>query len=60
MTKPRIVLNLCMSFGSSFGRTYSKWVIDREYDWSPKCCVCHAVIEEGGDPQTTRLGCLRM
>ncbi|CAL5329382.1 unnamed protein product [Camellia sinensis] len=40
-------------------QTYSEWVIDGEYDWPPKCCLCHAVIEEGIDPQTTRLGCLR-
>ncbi|CAL5377486.1 unnamed protein product [Camellia sinensis] len=40
-------------------RTYSEWVIDGEYDWPPKCCLCHAVIEEGTDPRTTRLGCLR-
>ncbi|XP_028073768.1 uncharacterized protein LOC114276176 isoform X3 [Camellia sinensis] len=42
------------------GRTYSEWVIDREYDWPRKFCICHAMIEEGTDPQTTRLGCLRM
>lgn len=41
-------------------RTYSEWVIDGEYDWPPKCCQCHVVLEEGTDSQTTRLGCLRM
>ncbi|XP_028123790.1 zinc finger protein-like 1 homolog isoform X3 [Camellia sinensis] len=41
-------------------RTYSEWVIDGEYDWPPKCCLCHAAIEEGTDPQTTRLGCLHI
>ncbi|XP_052194163.1 uncharacterized protein LOC127802411 [Diospyros lotus] len=41
-------------------RTYSEWVIDGEYDWPPKCCLCQAVIEEGTDPQTTRLGCLHI
>lgn len=41
-------------------RTYSEWVIDGEYDWPPKCCLCHTVIEEGTDPQTTRLGCLHI
>ena len=41
-------------------RTYSEWVIDGEYDWPPNCCKCNAVLEEGTDPQTTRLGCLRM
>ncbi|KAK3013908.1 hypothetical protein RJ639_009436 [Escallonia herrerae] len=39
-------------------RTYSEWVIDGEYDWPPKCCLCHVVLEEGTDSQTTRLGCL--
>ncbi|CAL5434144.1 unnamed protein product [Camellia sinensis] len=41
-------------------RTYSEWVIDGGYDWPPKCCLCHAAIEEGTDPQTTRLGCLHI
>uniref|UniRef100_A0A5B7AEF9 Putative zinc finger protein-like 1 n=1 Tax=Davidia involucrata TaxID=16924 RepID=A0A5B7AEF9_DAVIN len=41
-------------------RTYSEWVIDGEYDWPPKCCLCHAVLEEGTDSQTTRLGCLHI
>ncbi|KAL3843853.1 hypothetical protein ACJIZ3_001256 [Penstemon smallii] len=41
-------------------RTYSEWVIDGEYDWPPKCCQCEAVLEEGTDPQTTRLGCLHV
>lgn len=41
-------------------RTYSEWVIDGEYDWPPKCCHCQAVLEEGTDPQTTRLGCLHV
>ncbi|KAI8532668.1 hypothetical protein RHMOL_Rhmol11G0231400 [Rhododendron molle] len=41
-------------------RTYSEWVIDGEYDWPPKCCLCHTGIEEGTDPQTTRLGCLHI
>ncbi|XAR52920.1 hypothetical protein NMG60_11021254 [Bertholletia excelsa] len=41
-------------------RTYSEWVIDGEYDWPPKCCLCHTVLEEGTDPQTTRLGCLHI
>ncbi|KAL6964102.1 hypothetical protein U1Q18_035157 [Sarracenia purpurea var. burkii] len=41
-------------------QTYSEWVIDGEYDWPPKCCLCHAVIEEGTEPQTTRLGCLHI
>ncbi|CAL5338799.1 unnamed protein product [Camellia sinensis] len=53
--------NLSIDYRSrTLGRTYSKWVIDKEYDWSPKCCLCHAVIEKEADPQTTRLGCLRM
>ncbi|KAK9286822.1 hypothetical protein L1049_015227 [Liquidambar formosana] len=39
-------------------RMYSEWVIDGEYDWPPKCCLCQAVLEEGTDSQTTRLGCL--
>ncbi|XP_047336943.1 zinc finger protein-like 1 homolog [Impatiens glandulifera] len=39
-------------------RTYSEWVIDGEYDWPPKCCLCISVLEEGTDAQTTRLGCL--
>ncbi|EPS60524.1 hypothetical protein M569_14279 [Genlisea aurea] len=38
--------------------TYSQWVIDGDYDWPPKCCYCQAVLEEGTDPKTTRLGCL--
>ncbi|PIN10193.1 putative E3 ubiquitin ligase [Handroanthus impetiginosus] len=41
-------------------RTYSDWVMDGEYDWPPKCCHCEAVLEEGADPQTTRLGCLHV
>ncbi|KAK4424261.1 hypothetical protein Salat_1619500 [Sesamum alatum] len=41
-------------------RTYSEWVIDGEYDWPPKCCQCQAVLAEGTDPQTTRLGCLHV
>ncbi|XAR72959.1 hypothetical protein NMG60_11019776 [Bertholletia excelsa] len=41
-------------------RTYSEWVIDGEYNWPPDCCLCHALIEEGSDPQTTRLGCLHI
>ncbi|EYU37573.1 hypothetical protein ABFS82_02G043900 [Erythranthe guttata] len=41
-------------------RTYSEWVIDGEYDWPPKCCNCQAVLEDGADPQTTRLGCLHV
>ncbi|XP_073309004.1 uncharacterized protein [Primulina huaijiensis] len=41
-------------------RTYSDWVIDGEYDWPPKCCYCQAVVEEGADSQTTRLGCLHV
>lgn len=41
-------------------KTYSEWVIDGEYDWPPSCCQCHAVLEECGDPQTTRLGCLHV
>ncbi|KAL1801971.1 hypothetical protein ACET3Z_030618 [Daucus carota] len=40
--------------------TYSEWVIDGEYDWPPKCCKCQAVLEEGTDGQTTRLGCLHV
>ncbi|GER42140.1 RING/U-box superfamily protein [Striga asiatica] len=41
-------------------RTYSEWVIDGEYDWPPKCCKCQAVLDEGSNPQTTRLGCLHV
>ncbi|XP_074269484.1 uncharacterized protein LOC141592646 [Silene latifolia] len=41
-------------------RTYSEWVIDGDYDWPPNCCKCNAVLEEGTDPQTTRLGCLHV
>ncbi|KAA8545779.1 hypothetical protein F0562_020770 [Nyssa sinensis] len=41
-------------------RTYSEWVIDGEYDWPPKCCLCHATLDEGTDSQTTRLGCLHV
>ncbi|KAK6945995.1 hypothetical protein RJ641_013539 [Dillenia turbinata] len=41
-------------------RTYSEWVIDGEYDWPPKCCQCQAVLDEGTDNQTTRLGCLHV
>ncbi|KAK1439967.1 hypothetical protein QVD17_05792 [Tagetes erecta] len=41
-------------------RTYSEWVIDGEYDWPTKCCHCQAVLEENGDSQTTRLGCLHV
>lgn len=41
-------------------RTYSEWVIDGEYDWPPNCCKCKAALEEGTDPQTTRLGCLHV
>ncbi|EXB80043.1 Zinc finger protein-like 1-like protein [Morus notabilis] len=41
-------------------RTYSEWVIDGEYDWPPNCCLCKAVLEEGTDSQTTRLGCLHV
>ncbi|GAB4838345.1 hypothetical protein Ancab_027874 [Ancistrocladus abbreviatus] len=41
-------------------RTYSEWVIDGEYDWPPVCCQCKAVLEEGTDSQTTRLGCLHV
>ncbi|KAJ8424136.1 hypothetical protein Cgig2_005506 [Carnegiea gigantea] len=41
-------------------RTYSEWVIDGEYDWPPNCCKCNGVLEEGTDPQTTRLGCLHV
>ncbi|KAL2930266.1 Zinc finger protein-like 1-like protein [Bienertia sinuspersici] len=41
-------------------RTYSEWVIDGEYDWPPNCCKCNAVLEDGTNPQTTRLGCLHV
>ncbi|KAM1233550.1 hypothetical protein ACFX2J_003237 [Malus domestica] len=41
-------------------RTYSEWVIDGEYDWPPKCCLCHVELDEGTGPQTTRLGCLHV
>ncbi|KAL7002900.1 hypothetical protein U1Q18_004058 [Sarracenia purpurea var. burkii] len=41
-------------------RTYSEWVIDGDYDWPPKCCLCHSLIDEGRESQTVRLGCLRM
>ncbi|XP_071930958.1 uncharacterized protein [Coffea arabica] len=41
-------------------RTYSDWVIDGEYDWPPTCCLCHTVLEDGTDSQTTRLGCLHV
>ncbi|XP_028767715.1 zinc finger protein-like 1 homolog [Neltuma alba] len=41
-------------------RAYSEWVIDGEYDWPPKCCQCQAVLEEGSESQTTRLGCLHV
>ncbi|PRQ22735.1 putative transcription factor C2H2 family [Rosa chinensis] len=41
-------------------RTYSEWVIDGEYDWPPKCCQCHVVLDEGTGSQTTRLGCLHV
>ncbi|XP_057503282.1 uncharacterized protein LOC130786861 isoform X1 [Actinidia eriantha] len=41
-------------------QTYSEWVIDGEYDWPPKCCQCNAAIDEGTNPQTTRLGCLHI
>ncbi|KAK9697137.1 hypothetical protein RND81_08G017300 [Saponaria officinalis] len=41
-------------------RTYSEWVIDGEYDWPPNCCKCKVVLEEGTDPQTSRLGCLHV
>ncbi|KMT03823.1 hypothetical protein BVRB_8g189670 [Beta vulgaris subsp. vulgaris] len=41
-------------------RTYSEWVIDGEYDWPPNCGKCNAVLDEGTDPQTTRLGCLHV
>lgn len=41
-------------------RTYSEWVIDGEYDWPPKCCNCQAVLQDGADSQTTRLGCLHV
>ncbi|XP_076936420.1 uncharacterized protein LOC143603524 [Bidens hawaiensis] len=41
-------------------RTYSDWVIDGEYDWPPRCCQCQTVLEENGDSQTTRLGCLHV
>ncbi|XP_024967092.1 zinc finger protein-like 1 homolog [Cynara cardunculus var. scolymus] len=41
-------------------RSYSEWVIDGEYDWPTKCCHCQVVLEEGGDSQTTRLGCLHI
>ncbi|KAK9707072.1 hypothetical protein RND81_07G170700 [Saponaria officinalis] len=41
-------------------RTYSEWVIDGDYDWPPNCCKCKALLEDGTDPQTTRLGCLHV
>ncbi|CAK9181164.1 unnamed protein product [Ilex paraguariensis] len=41
-------------------RTYSEWVLDAEYEWPSKCCLCHGVLEEGSDSQTTRLGCLHV
>ncbi|KAI3958947.1 hypothetical protein MKX01_023623 [Papaver californicum] len=41
-------------------RTYSEWVIDGEYDWPPTCCQCQAVLQDGTDIQTTRLGCLHV
>ncbi|VFQ94240.1 unnamed protein product [Cuscuta campestris] len=41
-------------------RTYSEWVIDGDYDWPPKCCFCHNVLEEAADTQTIRLGCLHI
>ncbi|KAJ7967569.1 zinc finger protein-like 1-like [Quillaja saponaria] len=41
-------------------RTYSEWVIDGEYDWPPKCCLCQAVLDEETGPQTTRLGCMHV
>ncbi|XP_021823284.1 zinc finger protein-like 1 homolog isoform X1 [Prunus avium] len=41
-------------------RTYSEWVIDGEYDWPPKCCLCQVALDEGTGSQTTRLGCLHV
>ncbi|KAF8410209.1 hypothetical protein HHK36_002731 [Tetracentron sinense] len=41
-------------------RTYSDWVIDGDYEWPPSCCLCQAVLKEGTDSQTTRLGCLHV
>ncbi|KAF3435548.1 hypothetical protein FNV43_RR22637 [Rhamnella rubrinervis] len=40
--------------------TYSEWVIDGEYDWPPKCCLCQHVLEAGNGSPTTRLGCLHV
>ncbi|OVA17104.1 zinc finger protein [Macleaya cordata] len=44
----------------NYVRTYSEWVIDGEYDWPPTCCLCQAVLGDGTDSQTTRLGCLHV
>ncbi|KAF9621216.1 hypothetical protein IFM89_016710 [Coptis chinensis] len=41
-------------------RTYSEWVIDGDYDWPPACCLCQAMLEDGSDSHTTRLGCLHV
>ncbi|KAH7518098.1 hypothetical protein FEM48_Zijuj09G0134600 [Ziziphus jujuba var. spinosa] len=41
-------------------RTYSEWVIDGEYDWPTKCCLCQAALEAGNGSPTTRLGCLHI
>ncbi|KAK9109700.1 hypothetical protein Sjap_017760 [Stephania japonica] len=41
-------------------RTYADWVIDGDYEWPPKCCFCQAVLEDGADSKTTRLGCMHV
>ncbi|KAK9135363.1 hypothetical protein Syun_014693 [Stephania yunnanensis] len=41
-------------------RTYADWVIDGDYEWPPKCCLCQAVLEDGADSKTTRLGCMHV
>lgn len=40
-------------------KTYSEWVIDGDYDWPPKCNVCHEALQ-AGETATSRLGCLHV
>lgn len=40
-------------------RTYSEWVIDGDYDWPPKCSICHEILQDG-EKAVSRLGCLHI
>lgn len=39
--------------------TYSEWIIDGDYDWPPKCNICHEILQSE-EAAVSRLGCLHV